>query len=186
MNAAAPLLPVLGARAHVDLHAPGQQPGIQALVAWQSALEGGRLAGAPADAPPALAQSLQRGLPLQLLPPSAWAWAAPTVAAEPAALGSLALWPALPDDVEWVDLALSLHLGGRWMRLQPQCVDEPDTPRSLLVLPDAECKALAAMEIALQPLRLAAAAPHAARWACRFDGLGVFLACLIDLGWPPA
>jgi hypothetical protein len=184
----------LGARAHHDRHSPGQQPNIEALLAWQSR-SGNRFVAAAADAdevaPAAGLQPAPQPGVVYPFHPAALAWRAPAAGAGTTELGSLQLWEALPHDVEWLDLTLSVHRGGQWWRLHPELPDEPDTagpdpPRSSIALAGEELAALAAAGIGLAALRAAAARSGDACWVCRLDGLGAFVAGLVDLGWPAA
>ena len=174
-------LTALGARAHCDRHSPGQRPNAEALVEWQSRLQPGRFVAASPAAPAAEAADEGR-----TLPPSQLHWQPPGAGAGATDLGSLRLWDTLPDEVEWIDLSLAVHRGGHWLRLQPELVDLADgsEDRLGLALPDEEVAALAAIGITLAALRAAAAQSGSARWVLRPDGLGAFVAGLLDLGWP--
>ncbi len=195
-----------GARAHHDAHSPGQQPGLAALIEWQSlagAAQAGRLAGRPDAAPdlqalPAAAGAVRRLSAVEL------AWQPCASPDWPLALGRLQLWDALPDSVEWIDLTLSVHRAGRWMSLPVELVpdDGADADRGAdiggtgsdwLLLDDAcdaaehaepSGSALAAVGLSLAALRAAAASANSFCCMLRLDGLGAFLACAIDLGWP--
>jgi hypothetical protein len=202
---------MLGPRAHCDSHSPGQRANIEALVRWQSqagAHAAGRLAPLAASAESGRADETWRAL-RQLLPPAAALpgattgavrlldrslldWQAPLPNEPALCLGSMRLWPALSEEVEWIDLVLSVHQGGRWWALQVVVDDdasgEAAAPRSRIVLDADADAATALLELGLEPAALAAAAAGAGTtcWVCREDGLGVFVAGLIDLGWPAA
>ena len=188
-------LPARAAHAHCLHHSPGQRDNAQALVAWQSR-SGARFFSAQAASSPSVSEALparhpaQAALP-QRLAPAALAWQSANAEQGASALGSLQLWAQLPDDVEWLDLTLSVHRQGQWWRLHPEVLDlaepgtDPDTPqRLLLLLPDDEAAALAALGITLPELRQVASQSDLACWCCRLDGLGAFVAGLLDLGWP--
>lgn len=199
---------MLGARAHCERHSPGQRPNIEALVRWQSQASermggGGRFTtSAPGDATVsaeamrALQQVVRRGLAvrpdapdaIRALDPSALAWLAPEPSQTTRCVGSFRLCAGLSDDVEWIDLALSVHVGGRWIALAVELVDDATAadgaPRSWIVLDETEAAALAAIGIEPSALAGAAARAGAARWVYRQEGLGAFVAGLVDLGWP--
>ncbi len=192
-------LPARAAHAHCLHHSPGQRDNAQALVAWQSRSVARYFSAQSADPPSVNAAHSRRSavstgpdaaLP-QRLAPAALAWQSAAAEQGPSALGSLQLWAQLPDDVEWLDLTLSVHRQGQWWRLHPEVLDlaEPGTDpgtaqRLLLLLSDDEADALAAQGITLAALRHAASQSDTACWCCRLDGLGAFVAGLLDLGWP--
>ena len=187
-----PLTP-RAARAHHDAHTPGQQALLAALIEWQSlagAAQAGRFAGHPsqglavpvpvpaqadgrAPAPGAVQRLSARDLRWQ--PGSCPAW--------PLALGRLRPWEALPDSVEWIDLTLSLHRGGHWLALPVDL--QGDASGTDWLVPDLDdAGTLDAAGLALEALRGAAGSDATHCWMLRLDGLGAFLACAIDLGWP--
>lgn len=197
----------LGARDHCDRHGAGQRPNVLALVRWQSqaglAPEGRRAAPAApgpwphgaAAAPPPLDPQPDAGGVVGLAP-QALGWQAAGTDAAAHALGSLCLWAPVPAATQWVELTLSVHHAGRWVMLQPELLDDgpaadaaPDDGldaglRSSLWLRPQDLQALRALGPGLADLRAAAADPARLAWVGREDGLGFFLAGLIDLGWP--
>jgi hypothetical protein len=178
-----------GARAHHDAHTPGQQPVLAALIEWQSlagAAQGGRFAGPAAHAEPgpdsapdaAAAPGAVRRLAARELD-----WQPGACADWPQALGRLQPWNALPDSVEWLDLTLSVHRAGRWLALPVELADDGAGTEWLVPEPD-DPGLLSASGIEAQALRVAAASDATHCWMLRLDGLGAFMACAIDLGWP--
>jgi hypothetical protein len=199
----------MGARAHCDRHGAGQRPNVLALVRWQSQAglppEGRRAAseapgpwphGRAAAPPPEQLQTQPDASGVVGLAPHALRWQAAGADAAAHALGSLCLWAPVPVATQWVELTLSVHHAGRWVLLQPERVDDGSAAggapaadleadlRSSLWLRPQDVQALHALGPGLADLRAAAADPAGVVWVGREDGLGFFLAGLIDLGWP--
>lgn len=183
------------AREHFECHSPGQAPNLRALIDWQS-----RRSGRPRFVGSQFPLRVQQA-PATAVPPGAWtlgeprgfssmalAWRRPGPACAELELGSLQLWALLPESVEWLDVSLSLHLRGSWFRLDAELDDEPtalaEDDRLQVVLRQQELAALAPLGVTLEQLRAGIEQPEAAHWALRLDGLGAFVAGLIDLGWP--
>jgi hypothetical protein len=183
-----PLTP-RGALAHHDAHTPGQRPLLAALVEWQSlagTAQDGRFAGRPPN--PSAEPEAPRGIaaaPGAVLRVAAreLGWQPGTCPEWPQALGRLKLWGALPDSVEWIDLTLSVHRGGRWLALPVELADDPSGTDWLVPDPDLS-DTLGSFGLAPEALRLALSSEATHCWMLRLDGLGAFIACAIDLGWP--
>lgn len=139
-------------------------------------------------------QGVEHQGPVQFVSAQTLGWQAADAADPPPDLGELDPWPVLPPGVTWVDLSISVHRQGRWLGLHAELqggdvldlMDEAATsglgPCRVRLQP-RELNALAAMGITLADLRAATAPPAHMHWALRGDGLGVFLAGLIDMGW---
>lgn len=193
------------ARDHLARCAPAHRRGVEALLKWHS--EGGPWANRRERTPvtpdaglerllaqvhEALRRTVANDLPpalLQPLPASALIWRRARrrpASDDDAVLGSAAFWSALGDDVEWIDIACSVHRGGRWLLLHPDLgagrLDAAGHWRTPLTLDADALQTLA--ELGLSARDLAPALVSSTRWVAVRAGLGAFVDAAVDCGWP--
>ncbi len=188
-----------GARAHCESHGPGQRPNLLALVRWQSqaGLErSGRWAGDPPDRVLSPAQTAPEAPGVvRKLAPEDLRWRAAEPDAAELSLGSLRLWATAPVDAQWLELTVSVHRAGLWLTLRVELVDDPDPweagidqpggeGRSEIWLRPEDMSTLRSLGLSLAELRACAADSGRVAWVGHAQGLGFFVAGIVDMGWP--